>query len=790
MFQDVKIGLRILARNRSLTAVAVITFALGIGATAAIYAVCSGVLLRPLPFAHSAELVYIKENRGPKVGITSFVGYSDFVDWRNQSRTLKTIAAYMYSWMNLTGGAEAERVTCGAASASFFTLLGVQPAVGRLFLPDDDRAGSPLVAILSHGLWERRFGGDTSVVGKGLTLDGKSYTVVGVLPATFLVPDKYRIEYALWVPLSGGPYRTVRAIGRLQPGVGLAAARSELDTILWSTSRDGIAKSVIVSTWQEEITAGARRSLLLLLSAVGFLLFIACANVANLLLSRAVIREKEMAIRLAVGAGTARIVRQLITESTLLALIGGLIGLGLARWGTNLLLTFISPNLPTLGPINLDWRVLVFSLVLTVLTGFAFGLAPALRASRVSLNEALKEGTGSVTEFRSHFIFRNLLVIGEIGLATALLVGAGLLLRSFLRVRGLDMGFKSENVLSMTIDLTPSGYVAPGDQSRFFRQVIEGIRGLQGVRSVAGSSCPPLGNRMDTVMTEVALEGRMEEIPSALSARVTPDYFRTMRIPLLQGRYFTDADREGFPSVAIITESFARRFCSSENCRGGRIRNWVHKNDWLTIVGVVGDARDWPESEPTPKIYLPYLQASGRSMTLLVSTAGDPTHWATQVRSQVAAVDRDQPSHDLMTLDELRARFLAPRRVSLVLVGTFAALGLLLASVGIYGVVSYSVSHRTREIGVRMAMGAGQGDVLRLVVGQGFRLTLIGTGIGLAISMVVTRLMRTMLFGVKSADLLTMTAVSLSLMIVALLACYIPARRATGVDPVSALRHE
>lgn len=795
MFQDVKIGLRILAKNPGLTTAAVLTFALGIGATAAIFTVFNGVLLRPLPFAHPNDLVYIKENRGPRVGITPVVSYSDFVGWRNQSRTLSIIAAYMYSWVNLTGSGEAERVTCGLASASFFPLLGVQPAVGRLFLPEEDRASSPPVAILSHDMWERRFGGDPSVVGKGLTLDGKSYTVVGVLPATFLVPDRYPINYALWVPLAereanAGAFRMVRAIGRLQHGVSFAAARTELDTILQSTSTKGITKSVVVSAWQEEVTAGARRSLLLFLCAVGFLLLIACSNVANLLLSRAVIRQKEIAIRLAVGAGRVRIVRQLITESMLLALIGGLIGLVLARWGTDLLLTFISPDLPALAPIRFAWQVLVFNLGLTVFTGLVFGLAPALQASRVSLNETLKEGTGGATEFRSPYIFRNVLVICETGLATVLLVGAGLLFRSFLQVRGIDMGFKPKNVMSMTIDLTPSSYASPSDQSRFFRQVIEKIRGLQGVSSVAASSCPPLGNRMDTVMTEIALGRRMEEIPSILSARVTSDYFRTMGIPLIQGRYFTDSDREGSPSVAIITESFARRFCSSDNCLDGRIWSWVHKNDWLTIVGVVGDARDWPETESAPKIYLPYMQASGPSMTLLVRTVGDPTHWAVQVRSQVAAVDKDVPSHDLMTLDELRARFLSPRRVNLLLIGTFAILSLLLASVGIYGVVSYSVSHRTREIGIRMAMGAGQGDVLRFVVGQGFCLTLIGTGIGLAISMVASRLMRTMLFGVKSSDLPTMTAVSLSLMTVALLASYIPAWRATKVDPMAALRHE
>jgi putative ABC transport system permease protein len=795
LIQDLKYGLRMLAKNPGFTAVAVVTLALGIGATTAIFTVFNAVFLRPLPYPHPEELVYVQENL-ETYGVNPFAGNREFMAWRNRSKSLSQIAAYISFQANLTGSDGAERVNCGSASLSFFSMLGANPVVGRAFLPEEDRLGGPPVVILSHALWERRFGGDASVVGKGLTLDGKTYTVVGVLPATFVIPDKFRIDYALWVPLAesetgAGPFRIVRVIGRLKPGVGLAAARSELDTILQSTLRKGQKKSVLVSPWHEQITEKSRLSLLLFLGAVGFLLLIACVNVANLLLSRAATRQKEIAVRRAMGAGRIRIVQQLITESTLLALLGGLLGLALARWGKDLLVAFISPNLPALEPIGLDYRVLGFNLGLAVLTGLAFGLAPALQASRISLNEVLKEASRGASEFRSGTLFRNVLIVCETALAMVLLVGAGLLFKSFLRVRGIDPGFKSEHILSLAVDLTPSKYPTPADQSRFFQQVIEGIKGLGGVQSVGGSSSPPLGNSLSTV-TDLAVEGRSEKIPIAYFASVSPDYFRTMGIPLVQGAYFGDGDREGSPSVAIVNESFARRYFPGEVCLGRRIESWVHKNDWLTIVGIVGDVRGLVglEREPEPEIYLPYLQAGDPSMTLLVRTAGNPMLWAAAVRSQVASVDKDEPPHDMMTLEELRAESLTPRRVNMLLLGAFAVLGLLLASVGIYGVLSYSVSHRTHEIGVRMALGAGQGEILKLVVGQGLLVAFMGIGIGLVASMALTRLLQTMLFGIKPTDPATFIAVGLLLAGVALLASYIPARRATKVDPIVALRYE
>ena len=795
--QDFRYGLRMSARNPGFTVMAVLTLALGIGATTAIFTVVNAILLRPLPYPHPEELVYVQEIL-EKLGATRFAGADEFAAWRDQSRTLSPIAAYTDSWFNLTGGGDPERITAGLATSAFFSLLGVRPLTGRLFLPEEDRPGGPPVVILSEALWRRRYGGDPSVVGRGVTVDGKVYTVVGVLPRTFVIPAESKFDYALWVPLianraGAGPMGIVRVIGRLKPGRSMETVRSELNTILRSTRAggpEGWVKGVALSTWQEQITEKSRLSLLLFLGAVGFLLLIACVNVANLLLSRAATRQKEMAVRLAVGAGRRRIIRQLLTESTLLALLGAVLGLALARAGKDLLVAFISPNLPALEPIGLDYRVLGFCLALALVTGLAFGLAPALQSSRISLNEVLKEAGSSVSEPRSGMLFRDLLLISETALAMVLLVGGGLLFRSFLRVRGVDLGFRSKNVLSMTVDLTPSEYTTPNVQAAFFEQLMERIKGLEGVKAVAGSSCPPLGNRETSVTTAMKVEGQVVEVPDARVTAVSPDYFRAMGILLSQGRYFTDADRVTSPSVAIVDESFARRYCPGGKCLGGRIVSWVRRGDRLTIVGIVANARDSAEAEPYPKVYLPFPQASEPYMTVLVRTAGNPKLWASAVRSQVASVDKNQPPHDLMTLEDLREQFLTPRRVTMLLVGAFAALGLIMASVGIYGVVSYSVSQRTCEIGIRMALGAERGDVLKIVVGQRLRSVLIGTGIGVAASIALTRFLQTMLFGVKPTDPATFVSVSLILLMVAWLACYIPARRATKVDPMVALRYE
>ncbi len=792
LWQDLRFALRMLRKNPGFTTVVVLTLALGIGATTSIFTVVNGVLLRPLPYPHPEELVYVQEilNNFP---VEPFAGSNEFAVWRKRSRALSQVAAYMNTWVNLTGEGEPERVTSGMASCSFFSLLGVRPLAGRLFLSEEDRPGGPPVVLLSEALWRGRYKADPSIIGKEITLDGKLYSVVGVLPNAFVIPDQVKTDYALWVPLAEGEpgtgrNRVVRIIGRLKPGVSLEAARAEMDAIVQPMLRRGLKERIVLSFWHDQITRSSRVSLLLLLSAVGFLLLIACVNVANLMLSRAASRQKEMVVRLTVGAGRPRIVRQLLTESTVLALAGGLLGLVLAQWGKGLLISFISPDLPRLEPIALDYRVLAFSFALAVATGLAFGLAPALQASKASLNEALKEAARSTPEIRSGRLFRNLLIVSETALAMVLLAGGGLLYRSFQRARGIDPGFHSDGVLTLTIDLTPGKYPTAKDQARFFEEVIEDIKDIHGVQSVGGSAFPLTGERHG-VVTGGVVEAGSEDMLVAFDA-VSPDFFRTMHIPLMTGRYFDDGDREASSSVAVVNDSLARHYFPGESCLGKKIHSWIHRKDMLTIVGVVGNVRIRWERDPAPEIYIPYQQGPQPFMVLFVRTAGKPTHLAAAIRSQIAHADKDQPPHDIATLEELRAQSLTPRRVNMLLFGAFAALGLILASVGIYGVVSYSVSQRTHEIGMRMALGAERSDVLMVVIWQGLRSVLIGTVIGVAASLAVTRLLGTMLFGVKPTDPVTFIVVSLTLVGVALLATYVPARRATKVDPMVALRHE
>ena len=804
LWQDFRYAIRVLVKNRGFAGIAAVTLALGIGATTAVFTIVNAVLLRPLSYPHPEQLVYVEEKFPPTYGgISTLVSGDDFVAWRNQSRTLSKVAAYRWSAANLTGRGESEREVSGLASSSFFSLLNVQPLLGRVFLPSETLPGGPPAVILSEAFWKRRYGGDPSIVGKGITLDDKLCTVVGVLPASFVVPDEYKIDHALWLPLigsgaEGNIFQAVRVIGRLRPGVSLAAASAELDTIVQSTLKgidlpEGFTKHALVVPWHEQITEKSRRSLLLFMGAVGFLLLIACVNVANLLLARAATRQKEMALRLSVGAARTRIVRQLLTESVLLAVLGGLAGLALARWVKDLLVTLISPNLPALGPIALDYRVFGFSLALAVVTGLTFGLVPALQATRVSVTEALKEAGGSGAEFLSGRLFRSSLVVCETALAVVLLASAGLLFRSFMRVRATKPGFNSQKVMSLTVDLTLSRYPTPNEQARFTERAIEHIKGLAGVQSVGAASYPSLfGPGIEVTFTGRMIEGWPGAVTNVLFEMVSSGYFRAMGIPLIHGRSFTDDDREGSPGVAIVNESFVRRYFRGENCLGKRIHSWVpkHEKQRMTIVGVVGDVRNKPDKEPQPEIYLPYLQAAMPNMTFVVRTAGNPLHWAAAVKSQIATVDKDQPTHDLMTLEELEANSLTPRRVNLLLLGAFATLGLILASVGIYGVVSCWASQRTHEIGIRMALGAERSDVFKIVLGQGLRSVLIGTGMGLAASLGLTRFLQTMLFAVKPIDPATLATVSLVLFAVALLACYIPARRATKVDPMVALRYQ
>ena len=783
LIQDLRYALRMLRKSPGFTATGIITLALGIGATTAIFTVVYAVLLRPLPYPDPDRLVYIAADAW---GI--FSSGREYLAWEARSQTLSQLGAYIESHANLSGGDGAERVTSGTASASFFRLLGVQPVMGRVFLPEEDLSGASPVAVISHPFWQRRFGGDPSVIGRTLTLDGKSYTVVGVLPASFLVPDQYGADYDLWVPFSanpeGVPPFVVRVIGRLKPGVSDEHARAELNTILQSTLRKGMKRRAKVAAWHEDITGKARLPLLVFLAAVAFVLLIACVNVANLTLSRAATREKEMAVRLAVGAGKPRLLRQLLTESVLMALLGGSAGLVLASWGKDLLVAFISPNLPALDPIRLDFRVLGFNLGLAVLTGLAFGFPPALQAAKVPLNETLKEAGRSAAEGRAGHRLRSLLVVFEVALAMVLLIGAGLLFRSFLRLRGFDTGFRSDRILAVSINLTITKYPKPQDQALFFTQVMERLRGLPGVQSVAAGTTLPSESAGGS--EQATIEGRPEAV-TLWYRTVSSDYFRTLGVPLLEGRFLTDADREGAPSVAVVNESFARRYFPDGDGVGKRVGSL---NDWTTIVGIVADVRPWLETEASPEIYISYLQTATPFMDLALRTSGDPKRLAAAVRSQIASVDKEQPPYGLMTLEDRRAQYLTPQRVNMLLLGAFAGLALALGCVGIYGVVSYSVSQRTHEIGVRMALGASHHDIMKLVVGKEMLLALAGGGAGLAGAVVLNKLMASLLFRVTTTDPFTYAVVSIVWILVALLACFLPARRAMKVDPLVALRYQ
>ncbi|MBZ5725019.1 MAG: ABC transporter permease [Acidobacteriia bacterium] len=794
MRQDVIYGLRTMRRNPGFAAAAVLTLGLGIGATTAIFTVVYAVLLRPLPYPQPDRLVYIKENL--VTGINFFAGNREFATWQRRSKSLSTLAAYMSGEATLTGVGAAERVTTGSVTASFFPLLGAQPVLGRNFLPEEDRPGGVRVAILSHAFWQRRFAGDRSALGKVLALDGQGYTVVGVLPASFLVPDRYAFlrghDYDVWTPFaldpSGAGFQLVRAVGRLAPGVSREAAQAELDALLQPLVRKGRTKHVVLADWQEEIAGGVKRSLLFFLAAAGFVLLIACVNVANLLLSRASAREKEMAVRHALGAGRSRLVRQLLTESGLLALSGGIAGLALAFWGKDLLVAFISRNLPVVEPIRVDYRVLGFTLALALLTGLVFGLAPALESAGVRWHEALKGAGRGAAGGRSRHGLRDLLVVVEVALAMVVLVGAGLLIKSFLLLRGINAGFQADRVLTLRVNLTESKYPTAREQSLFFQQVLERLQGLRGVQAAGATGNLPLGgNRADGAVT---IEGRPESGSDIASATVTPGYFLTLGIPLLAGRGFTDFDREGAPGVALVNQSFVRRYFPNEDCLGKRVKSWFTKNQWMSIAGVVGDVREDLKKEPPPEIYLSYLQAGRSSMYLVARAAGDAKSLSAGIRAQMAAIDRDQPPDDVMTMEERRAEDLAPRRVDMLLLGSLAALGLVLGAIGIYGVVSYSASRRTHEIGIRVALGAGRADVLSLVLGQGLWLVLIGETVGLAGALALNRVVASMVFRITTTDPVTYAGVAAIWAAVGIVACYLPARRAMRVDPLAALRSE
>jgi putative ABC transport system permease protein len=806
LWQDLRYSARMLLKKPGFTAIAVITLALGIGANTAIFSVVNRVLLFRLQYKDAGRLV-MAWGSNPQQGLDiDTVSPADLADWRAQNTVFEDLAATTDAQYNLTGMGEPELLIGYSLAANFFQVAGVQPALGHVFTPEEDRAGAPGVVILSHRLWQWRFGSDPKAIGRSVTLNGNPYTIIGVMPAGFQFPQRSE----LWTPLklnslsanqaNNRNFRYLRVMARLKPGGTLEQAQMEMSRIAQRLAEQhpdtNAGEGVKIVSLQEQYAGDIKPTLLALLGAVGFTLLIACVNVANLLLAQAAARQREIAVRTALGAWRGRIVRQLLTESVLLALIGGALGLLLTVWSANLLVALFpnevaNLNIPVVEEIPIDGRVLGFSLLISLLTGVIFGLAPAWQASKPDLSQSLKESGANTTAGVSRRRMRGLLVVSEMALAVLLLVGAGLMIKSFWRLLQGDLGLNPKNVLTMEVLLSPQKY-SDGRQRRTFLQgVMQRIENLPGVEQAGATNFLPLTGFWGKV--SFSIEGRPAPRPNEESSAdnrvVTERYFRTMGIRLLRGREFDERDREGAAPVVIVNETMARRYWPNEDPVGARIN--LGQGNKPEIIGVVNDVKSFGLEEQThPDIYRPFAQAQFRMIAFAVRTSGDPLGLVAAVKNAIYAVDKDQPVFKVITMEKLAAESITLRRVSMLLIGGLSALGLILAAIGVYGVMSYTISQQRREIGLRMALGAQANDVLKLVISQGMKPALVGMIIGLLASFALMRLIKNLLFGVSATDPATFVVISILLGGVALMACWVPARRATKVDPLVALRFE
>jgi putative ABC transport system permease protein len=800
MLNDLRYALRQLVKAPSFTAIAILTLALGIGACSAIFSVVNTVLLRPLDYPEPDRIVVIRETQVPKFPEFS-VSPPNFVDWEKQTKSYEHLAAYSGAGLNLTGEGEPQRLVGVKVTAHYFDVYGVKPILGRFLLPEEDAVGKNHVVVLSHGFWQRVVGGARDVVGRAIQLNGEPYTVVGVAPSGFGAAS----EVDVWTPMAFKPDETdnknrgahyVNAAGRLKPGVTVAQAKAELEVIATQLAQQypdsNKGWGIFMMPMQDYTVRDVKPVLYTLLGAVGCVLLIACANLANLLLARATARHREISIRAALGASRARLVRQLLTESVVLSLCGGLAGLLLARWGLDALLALAPTSLPRVTEIRLDSGVLVFSLALSVLTGLIFGIAPAWLAARADVNEALKQGSRGSTEGGARGRLRSALVVLEVTFALMLLGGAGLLARSFMQLAHVDPGFNPENATLLRLSLPQKKYALPEQQNAFADALLDRVKTLPGVQAAGITQSMPLVNDM---VLGFNIEGRPAIAPSDLPSTnyyaVTPDYFRAMGIRLIRGRIFTPQDDAKAPRVAIVNETMARQHFPNEDPIGKRINITNGPDTWREIVGIVADIKQYGVDKATSaQSYEPFAQVPFSSLNVVVRTSGPPAALLGALRPAVYALDKDQPIGAIRPLEEIMADSLARQRFAMTLLTVFSLVALVIAAVGIYGVMAYNVVQRTGEFGIRMALGAQQGDVLRLVLAQGGKLIGIGLVVGLAATLAASRAMGSMLFNTSAQDPLTLGMITVLLGAVALVACLLPANRATKVNPIEALRTE
>jgi putative ABC transport system permease protein len=805
IIQDLRYGIRLLFKNPAFTLIAVFTLALGIGANTAIFSVVNALLLRPLPYKDADRLVWIWGSN-PKNGIPEEVASApDYADWKKLSESFEDMGAFSRTAQILVTDGEPERLMGGAVTDGFFSTLQAQPILGRVFTPEEDKPGAERRVILSQGLWQRRFGADPEILNKTITLNGNPHVVVGVMGTDFINPRPGDLQPAeFWVPLrlnyanAGRRSDFLGVIARLKPQVTHAQAQAEMTKIMadleaqYPATNTGWGAKVL--TLLERFVGKVSRPLVVLMGAVCFLLLIACANVANLLLVRASTRRKEIAIRAALGAGRTRLARQLLTESLVLSIVGGGLGLMVAVWGVNALVAFLPTNLPRLNEIALDNRVLLFTLGLSLLTSVLFGLLPAIQSSNPDLNDNLKEGGKDVANVASSNRIRNVFAVAEIALALVLLAGAGLMLRSFLKLQEVDPGFNSHNVLALQMQLPSTRYKEDAQIETFTNQLLEKISTATGVEAVALLSDPPLGGGGNFLSFTKEGETRSpdDSIQDLEVHAASADYFKTMGIPLKRGELYTGRDTLNSPAVAVISETAARRYWGDEDPIGKRITFGGGPNvTWLKIVGIVGDVRNESLNEPPyPQLYAPFVQQASNSFYLITRSTGEPTSIIPVLRNQIREMDATVPIFNSRTMEQIIADSIAVPRLNAMLIMLFAGLALVLATVGIYGVISYTVSQRNHEIGVRMALGAKSSDILKMVIGQGLTLVGIGIVIGLIAVAGLSSLLTSLLFEVSTTDPLTFALVALLLAGVALVACLVPARRAAKTDPMVALRYE